>query len=132
VILVDKTTGINSDLKSTPDVSFTASSGATPDRFVLRVGTITTSLEDPLVSPEDFSIYNAYGFINIETRSEKWNAQKGSISIYDMTGRSISNLQNTEFNKNSIVQVGEPGTKGIYMVEIRSGLKRYVAKVAVK
>jgi hypothetical protein len=132
VILMDNTTGINTDLKSTPDLSFSAPAGSSSGRFVLRVGNITTGMEDPIASPEDFSIYHAYGFINIMALSDSWNARQGSVRVYDLTGRSISYLQNAEFNKNSVIQVEEPVTKGIYMVEIKSDLKRYVAKLAVK
>lgn len=132
VILIDNTTGINTDLKTTTDHSFSAPAGISSNRFVLRVANIATGTEDPVASPDDFTTYNANGFINIMPVSDRWNARKGSIGIYDLTGRSISNLQNAEFNTNSLIQIAEPGTKGIYIIEIKSGFNRYVTKIPVK
>ncbi len=47
-------------------------------------------------------------------------------------GKSIIDNRNIEFWKNSLIQVPVQGAKGIYFVEIRSGVMRYVGKVMIK
>ncbi len=49
-----------------------------------------------------------------------------------MAGKSVSDLQNAEFNKDALIQLQAPKTGGLYFIEIRSGLKRYVGKVIIK
>jgi hypothetical protein len=49
-----------------------------------------------------------------------------------MTGRSILERNNIEFNKNSVASVPSPASGGLYLVEIRSGIKRYVGKIIIK
>jgi len=41
-------------------------------------------------------------------------------------------LQKTEFHKNSLIQVGAPAMRGIYLVEMKSGEMRYVGKVVIR
>ncbi len=132
VVLKDNITGFTADLKTTPEIIFTAPSGLLSDRFVLKVGNIATGLESPESAPGVFSIYHGYDFINILPLADEWNGITGSIKVLDITGKSVTDLQNTEFSRNSIIQLPAPGAKGLYVVQIRSGVKRYVGKVVVK
>lgn len=70
--------------------------------------------------------------LNIVPLSDEWNGKQGSVRIIDLTGKSILENRNLEFWKNSLIQLPVSGMKGIYIVEIRSGLMRYVGKVMIK
>jgi hypothetical protein len=70
--------------------------------------------------------------INIQTISDQWEGKSGSVKVLDLTGRTVGGLNNAEFSKNSLVQVPSPGAKGIYMVEVKSGVLRYVGKVVIR
>jgi hypothetical protein len=132
VTLTDNTTGFIANLKTTPLLTFTGTVGTTADRFVLKVGNITTGIENPVVSRGIFNIYPSNNMINIQTISDDWNGKMGSVKVMDLTGRTIEDLNNTEFSKNSMIQVASPGANGIYIVEIRSGILRYVGKVVIR
>jgi hypothetical protein len=132
VTLTDNTTGFVANLKTNPVLTFSGGPGTVGDRFVLKVGTITTGVEDPVISKSTFNIYPANNMLNIQTISDDWNGKSGSVKVFDMTGKTVSELNNSEFSKNSLVQVAAPDTKGIYFVEIRSGVMRYVGKVVIR
>jgi hypothetical protein len=132
VTLTDNTTGFVADLKTNPVLTFSAGPGTIGDRFVLKVGTITTGIENPVDSKNIFNIYPANNMLNIQTIADIWNGKSGSVKVFDMTGKTVSELNNSEFSKNSLVRVAAPETKGIYFVEIRSGVMRYVGKVVIR
>ena len=132
VTLTDKSTGFVADLKTTPNLSFSASAGSIPDRFVLKVGTIATGFEKPVVSNNTFNIYPDNNMINIQTISDEWDGKSGSVKVMDLSGKIIDDLNNSEFRKNSLIQIASPGVKGIYVVEMRSGVMRYVGKVVIR
>jgi hypothetical protein len=132
VTLIDNTTGFMADLKTTPELTFNSSAGKIADRFILKVGNVLTGTENPVVSKTVFNIYNGNNLINIQTASDDWDGKSGSVKVLDLTGKTISDRQNVEFSKNSLVQVQAPAGTGLYVVEIKSGLKRYVGKVVVK
>lgn len=132
VTLTDKITGFSADLKTAPDLAFSASPGTITDRFVLKVSTITTAIENPVVSENTFNIYPANNMINILPLSGDWDGKTGSIKILDITGKAVRELNNSGFRKNSLIQVAAPAGTGIYFVEMRSGFMRYVGKVVVR
>jgi len=132
VTLTDNTTGFVANLKTTPVLTFEGTTGTTAERFILKVGTITTKVENPVVSKNIFNIFPANNMINIQTVSDAWDGKSGSVKVLDLTGRTIEDLNNSEFNKNSLIQVAAPGAKGIYVVEIKSGVMKYVGKVVIK
>lgn len=132
VTLIDNVTGIITNLKTTPTLTFSGTTGTTANRFILKVGTITTGIENPIVSKNIFNIYPSNNMINIQTISDVWDGKSGSIKITDVTGRIIESMDNSEFTKNSLTQIVSPGKKGIYMVEIKSGMLRYVRKVIIR
>lgn len=132
VILKDKLTGYTADLKATPDLTFSAPPETISDRFVLIVKYITTGYDDPVVRINEFNIYHAYNFINIETIADDWAGKTGSVRVLDMAGKRISESLNVEFNKNSLIQIQSPRGKGLYLVEIGSGKDRYVGKIIIR
>ena len=133
VYLTDNTTGFTADLKTTPALTFSASTGLITGRFILKVGNITTRVDNPIVAPDNiFNVYSGNNNINIQTISDDWDGKSGSVRVLDLTGKTASDDQNVEFSKNSLVQVQAPGATGLYVVEIRSGVMRYVGKVIIK
>lgn len=132
VYLKDNFTGFTSDLKTNPVVTFTASAGSLPDRFILKVTNYTTGIPETNISNALFNIYHGLGFVNILPLADDWDANPGLVTIFDMTGRKVHELRNAEFVKNSIISLQSPVSKGIYIVEIKSGVKRYTGKVVIK
>ncbi len=130
VFLKDNTTGISTDLKTIPEVSFSAPSGNST-RFVLRIANVLTGIEDPFFSPEAFSIYNGYGYITILPLVDAWNGLIGSVKVFDITGKTIVNMPQTEFNKNTPILIKSPDSSGLFIVELKSGILRYTRKVVV-
>jgi len=132
ITLTDNTTGIVTNLKTTPVVTFSGTTGTTANRFILKVGTITTGIENPIISKSTFNIYASNNMINIQTISDEWDRKSGSVRVLDLTGKTVSDQNNSEFRKNLLIQVESPVTKGIYFVEIKSGVMRYVGKVVIR
>ena len=133
VTLTDNTTGFVANLKTTPVLTFSGTTGTTANRFIMKVGTITTGIEDRIITKSTFNIYPANNnMINIQTMSDEWDGKTGSVRVLDLSGKTVSDQNNSEFSKNSLIQIESPGAKGIYFVEIKSGVLRYVGKVVIK
>ena len=132
VTLTDNSTGFIADLNTTPDLSFSAAAGTIADRFILKISKVLTGTENPVITKTAFNIYPSDNVINITTLSDNWDGKNGSIRILDLSGKTISDMRNAEFRKNSILQVAGPAQKGMYIVEIRSGVMRYVGKVVIR
>ena len=82
---------------------------------------VLTAIENPYVSNNSFRIFTSYGNINIQTLSDEWDGQTGSVRILNIIGHPVADIHNTEFSKDSPVTFQSPATKGLYVVEIRSG-----------
>jgi hypothetical protein len=132
VTLTDNSTGYIADLKTNPDLEFYAPEGLLSDRFVLKVSNVATVVEPSLIIKNDFNLFYGFDLINIQTISGDWEGKYGSVRVLDMAGKTITNLAGTEFSRNSLTQIRAPNAKGLYMVEIRSGIKRYVGKVVIR
>lgn len=134
VFLTDKLTGTTINLRNTPSLSFTASQGVTEDRFVIRITSLFTVAGSEITDVKEtrFNIYTTRGFINIQTLSEEWDGKAGSVEVSDLFGRTISRIDNTEFRKNSLIQVPAAGPQGVYFVVMKSGVMRHAGRVVVK
>jgi predicted outer membrane repeat protein len=132
VTLFDNVTGVTANLKTTPTLTFTASPGLITDRFILKFSDVLTGIEDPAVLKNTFNIYSGFGYINIQTLADDWDGKQGSVTVLDLSGRTVADLRNIEFTKNSVTRVVAPSTTGLYIVELRSGINRYVGKVVIK
>jgi parallel beta-helix repeat protein len=132
VDLLDNVTDFTVRLNTNPVLTFSSSTGLFTDRFILKISNVATAVENLKVSDNTFNIYHGFDLINIQTIADEWDGKSGSVKVLDLTGKTITNLNDAEFSKNSLIQVQAPDTKGLYVVEIRSGAKRYVGKVVVK
>jgi hypothetical protein len=131
VILRDKVTNISVDLKSGGEISFAATEGITEDRFVLAITAIITGISENITTDREFNILFTNGNLNIEPLSETWNGKKGTITIYDLTGRRILQQSDIEWHKGENRQVMVNVLRGLYLVEIRGGTNRYIGKVNI-
>jgi hypothetical protein len=91
-----------------------------------------TALNDRIILKGTFNIYPSFGFINIQTLSDDWDGKTGSVRVLDLMGRAVLDLQNAEFRRGDVIQVEAPVTRGIYLVEIKTGVKRFVGKVMIR
>ena len=132
VELKDNITGFSANLKTTAEVTFSASKGTINDRFILKISNGATAIENPKTSDKTFNIYNGFGKVNIQTVSYSWDGKQGSVSIRDLTGRIIEESANVEFSRSSVIQLDAPAVKGMYIVEVRSGMKKYAGKVIIQ
>jgi hypothetical protein len=132
VTLTDNITGFVANLKNSSNLLFLGDKGNIAGRFILKVGTIATGIEDPSLTPGKFNIYSSKNYINIQTLADEWEGKRGSVKVMDLMGRLKSDSRNTEFHKNSLVQIEAPSVQGIYIVEINSGMMRYSGKVVVR
>ncbi len=131
IALTDKTTGYSADLKKVPWLSFISTAGTLSDRFVLKVSTSPLGIEDPSITDKNFIIYQTDNFIYIQPMSDQWQGKKGSVRLIDLTGKRVSELPNVEFNINSVLQIQAPEKKGIYVVEIQSGILNFKNKLLI-
>jgi hypothetical protein len=132
VTLTDNVNNITINLKKTPGLLFNAPGGTIPGRFVLKVGTNETAIPETTISNKPFNIYSSNGTVNIQTLADTWNGKLGGIRILDMTGRVFTTEDNVVFSKDELYQIPVRAATGIYMVEIRSGVMRYVGKVIIR
>lgn len=120
------------NLKDISEYNFAAVAGTSSSRFTLTFSDISTGTEDDIIIPgKEFNIYSAHGIINIQTLGDFWDGRTGTVRITDVTGKSSVSLQNVEFSKDAVTEVPSPGKKGIYIVEIVSGPRRYSGKVVI-
>ncbi len=93
---------------------------------------LETGFKDPIISKTGFNIYITVYNINILPLGEEWDGKKGSVSIIGLSGETVSSLQNVMFRKNNLIQIDSPVTPGIYFVNLKSGVMRYVGKVIIR
>ena len=132
VTLTDNVNNITIDLKTNPTLSFNAPGGTVAGRFILNISTIATAVPETKISDKPFNIYSLSKTINIQTLGDNWNGKLGGIKVLDMTGKIVTTENNITFSKDELRQLPVRVANGIYLVEIRSGLMRYVGKVVIK
>jgi hypothetical protein len=70
--------------------------------------------------------------INIQTTGNIWNGKTGMINVLDMTGKVVASESNVVFSNDGFYQIPLKSATGIYIVELRSGVMRYVGKVVIR
>lgn len=132
VTLTDNVNNITIFLKTTHSLSFDAPGGIVTGRFVLKVLNITTAVPETTISNKPFNIYFSNGTVNIQTLSDTWNGKSGGIKVLDMTGRILTSEDKVLFSKDDLLQIPVRVANGIYLVELKSGVMRYVGKVVIR
>ena len=130
VLLIDKANNsLTVDLGKTDEYSFYSDAGTIPDRFVIKIVSIYTGIDDPVVLNKDFNIYGTRGIINIIPMNSQVSTTEGEIKIYDLTGRIVKQVNNVDLHEGSLVQIPLNKQQGIYMVEVKAGSKNTVGKI---
>ena len=93
---------------------------------------IITGIEDPFAAEKSFSIYSRDNMIIIRTLEEEWDGKTGTVKLFDIAGKPVRIMRNTEFSRNSQIEVPVGNVKGLYVVEIRSGAMKVTRKVVVR
>ena len=93
---------------------------------------IITGIEDQFSAESSFSIYSRDKMIIIRTLEEEWDGKTGTVKLFDIAGKPVRIMRNTEFSRNSQVEVPVGNVKGLYVVEIRSGAMKVTRKVVVR
>lgn len=132
VLLIDKSTNLSINLRTTPDYTFDASGELVADRFVLSVEKSTNKAAADEPDVDQFQIYNAFDMINIRTIADEWEGQRGTVKIMNVTGTVLNIHRNQLFSKDSLIQLKEPDRPGIYIVEISSGLLRFTGRIVIR
>lgn len=90
-----------------------------------------TGIEDPGSVNEGFNVYRQFGNIIIEQAGEFWNGRTVTITVYDMTGSRVQNLARVKIQPDTRLEIPAPSEKGLYLVEIRAGSKRFTRKIVL-
>ena len=131
VTLRDLVTNHIVDLKKGESILFNTPAGLIEDRFVLTVANLTTGIPEIPVGEKKFSVYSSSGIINILSLTDEFGNTRGSVTIFDLTGRKIYQDDNTEWQgSGDLKQITmNSGAKGLIFVEIKAGQRRYIEKV---
>jgi len=130
--LKDLTQNFTIDLNSIRKYSFSASKGTIKDRFILIINNLSSGISENPDSDKPFNVYSSFGYLNIEPMSDMWDGRQGSIKVTDLTGRTLIDSRNMEFNKSSLIQLPVRDNKGVLIIEISSAQMRHTARVVIK
>lgn len=132
VILKDKVTGFQADLKSTSEVTFTSDAGTINNRFILIFDLATTKVDNISSVKDQLNLFCSDGYLNIQIISDAWNGKKGTVTVVDLAGRTVKSFPDLVFEHNGLMQLPFTDVKGVYLVEVRSGFLKHVRKVLIK
>lgn len=131
VFFKDNETGFTFDLtEGSLNYKFSAPAGLINNRFFIAA--IATGSELINETRDGFIIYPAQEFINIIPVSELWEGRKGTIRIFDITGKELISRNNIIFSKNSEIKVNAPDKPGVYIINIRTGVLTYTGRFIIK
>lgn len=133
ITLRDLTTNNIIDLKKGEEITFEAPVGITENRFILSIANLTTDIPAITTPERKFSIYSSHGTLNILSLTDEFGNLPGSVTIYDLTGRKVMQAHNLEWNGNGDLKqfAVNPAEKGMFIVEVKAGNKKYVEKVNI-
>ncbi|HEX2920984.1 MAG TPA: choice-of-anchor Q domain-containing protein [Bacteroidales bacterium] len=131
IYLKDNLLGRTVSLNDDPIYTFSTAKGKLSDRFVLEVTTIATSIPENTASSKPFNIFYDEGTINIQVLGDEWDGKNGNIRIFDLSGKVLSGKDNVYFEKGNISTFSIKSLKGIYIVEIKSDILRFVGKTVL-
>lgn len=93
---------------------------------------IVTGIDDTDAPEKSFNIYSRDNLIIIQTVENEWDGKTGTVKLFDVAGKPVTILRNIEFSRNSQIEIPAGNTRGLYLVEIRSGTMRVTRKVVVR
>lgn len=132
ILLKDSYTNQLINLRNGEYAEFTSSPGSITDRYVLVINKSATAVADISSSGRSFAIYSSPGkIINIRMVSDIPVSDKGTITVYDMTGRKLYQQKNVDWhgpNDTKMVNM-DARTSGLVLVEVLTGNIKVVEKV---
>ena len=132
ILLKDSYTNQLINLRNGEYAEFTSSPGSITDRYVLVINKSATAVADISSSGRRFAIYSSPGkIINIRMVSDIPVSDKGTITVYDMTGRKLYQQKNVDWhgpNDTKMVNM-DARTSGLVLVEVLTGNIKVVEKV---
>ncbi|HVN58503.1 MAG TPA: T9SS type A sorting domain-containing protein [Bacteroidales bacterium] len=132
VTLTDKLNNYTVDLKTNPSVSFSASSGITPNRFILKISNILTPVPEVPGFKGAFKVYPTSGLLNIQLLDNKYSGDGYQVWIYDMSGRKMDEFNGIEFVRDDLRQIPVSLKPGLYIIRISSPKNNFSSKIIVK
>jgi hypothetical protein len=135
ISLKDLSTNQTVDLNKGEYIEFTAPAGMITGRFILVMSKSSTPVIDIPVPGKKFNIYSTPGrTINIRSLSDETFMTKGSIMVYDNTGRKVLHRSNIEWGGNGDLKqfVLNSATTGLYLVVVETGTGKFIEKVTLK
>lgn len=91
-----------------------------------------TGIDDAFSPENSFNIYSAGNYIYIRTNAGEQDGMTGTVTIFDITGKPVSILDNIEFSGDSRIEIPAGDMKGLYIVEIRTATIKARKKVVVR
>ncbi len=131
ITLSDKVTGKSVDLQAFTEYSVSAPEGTLAGRFTL---TVSSDKAEPFVDQavaSSLKIYSSSGKICILPQGNEWDNLSGIVKIYDITGRIIMNGGREWFNSGEVKEYSVSGARGMLVVELTAGGKRYLEKIVL-
>jgi hypothetical protein len=132
VKLVDKSNrNFSIDLKNTDKYTFSSEPGTFADRFMIMITNKTSGLTEITTPEKEFNIFVFNKTLNIELLQNEQQSCKSTVTIYDLSGRKIFYQNSVIWYPGELKQFPLSITKGIYIVEIKSGNRNFISKISV-
>lgn len=127
VLLKDKLTGINYDLKVTNEISFSSSETSIDNRFILSLSDHPNCKRELITKQNTLNGYVSSNQLNLEVVSLESVNGNYQLLIYDMVGKLIFSQQVEVFDNK--VSINTPINNGIYIVSLISDKEHYSFKL---
>ncbi len=131
ITLSDKVAGTSVDLLAFSEYSFSAPEGTIAGRFTLTVSSNKPEIFVKEVVSSSLKIYASSDKICILPQGDEWENLSGNVKIYDITGRMIMNGGQEWFNSGEVKEYSPSGARGMLIVELTAGGKRYLEKIVL-
>lgn len=133
ITLKDLSTNRIVNLKEGGSIDFEATAGMIENRFILTISKSATVIPEIFNDNKKFSIYCSSGTINILSLTDEFSNTRGSITVYDLTGRKVYQQNDIEWQATGDLEhiMLNPARQGLYFVELMAGNMKYVEKVAI-
>jgi hypothetical protein len=131
VTLSDLVAGKSVDLLAFSEYSFSAPEGTLAGRFTVTVSSNKPEAFVQQAVSSSLKIYTSSGKICILPQGIEWENLSGNVKIYDITGRLIMNVGQEWFNSGEVKEYSPSGARGMLIVELTAGGKRYLEKIVL-
>ncbi len=131
ITLTDKAAGTSVDLLAFSEYSFSAPEGTLAGRFTVTVSSNKPEAFEKQAVSSSLKIYASSGKICVLPQGNDWENLSGNVKIYDITGRMIMNGGQEWFNSGEIKEYSPSGARGMLIVELTAGGKRFLEKIVL-